>query len=151
MQLYRHTQIGYVVLVLLGIGIAALLLLTPAGGLTVLEAGIGVVLVLALILFGTITIDINEEKFSFWFGVGLIRKMIPLSQIEGCSRMSYPWYYGWGIRYTPSGWLFNVSGQTAVSLTLKNGKKLQVGTDDADELCKVVTNEIAHRRERGTK
>lgn len=143
MQIYRHTQIGYVVLVLLGTGAAVLVLLMFTQGVTALEAGICVVLLLALLLFGTVTVEISDEKFSFRFGVGLIRKMIPLSQIEGCATTSYPWYYGWGIRYTPQGWLFNVSGRSAISLTLKNGKRLQVGTDDADELCKVVKNAIA--------
>jgi len=125
MPLYRHTQIGYAVLVLLGTGAAVLLLLMLTGGVTAIEAGICAVLLLALLLFGTLTVEISDEEFSFRFDVGLIRKMIPLSQIEGCVRTSYPWYYGWGIRYTPQGWLFNVSGGTAVSLTLKNGKRLQ--------------------------
>ena len=145
MHIYRHTQIGYVILVLLGTGTAVPMLQMFTGGVTALEAGICVVLLLALLLFGTVTVEISDEKFSFRFGVGLIGKMIPLSQIEGCVKTSYPWYYGRGIRYTPLGWLFNVSGRTAVSLTLKNGKRLQVGTDDADEICKVVMNAIARR------
>ena len=44
------------------------------------------------------------------------------------------WYYGWGIRYTPHGWLFNVSGLDAVELELKNGRTWRVGTDEPVEL-----------------
>jgi hypothetical protein len=146
MQTYKHTQIGYVVLVLVGTGAAVLLLRMLTGGATALMTGMCVVLLLALLLFGTATVEISGDKFSFRFGVGLIRKMIPLSEIERCVRTTYPWYYGWGIRYTPQGWLLNVSGTTAVSLTMKNGKKLQLGTDDADELCSVVTHAIAGLR-----
>jgi hypothetical protein len=130
----------------MGTGAAVLILLMLTGGATALMTGMCVVLLLALPLFGTATVEIRDDKFSFRFGVGLIRKIIPLSEIERCVRTSYPWYFGWGIRYTPQSWLFNVSGATAVSLTMKNGNKLQVGTDDADELCKVVTHAIAAQR-----
>jgi hypothetical protein len=47
-----------------------------------------------------------------------------------------PWYYGWGIRLIPGGWLYNVSGFWAVELQMKNGKRYRIGTDDAEGLAK---------------
>ena len=46
-------------------------------------------------------------------------------QIRGC---------GWGIRLTPYGWLYNVSGLEAVAISLRDGRKFALGTDDPDGL-----------------
>jgi hypothetical protein len=148
MQVYRHTQIGYIILGLVGIGAAVLILLMVTSEVTALEAGVCVALVLVLFLFGTLTVEISDKEFSFSFGVGLIRKSIPMSDIERCVISSFAWYYGWGIRYTPQGWLYCVSGLTAITLMLKSGKAIQVGTDNAEELCTAVTNAIRGFTER---
>ncbi len=142
MQVYRHTQIGYLILGILGIGTAVLVTLMFTIGLTPLGAGVCAALLLVFLLFGTLTVEVSDEEFSFRFGVGLIRKSIAMSDIERCVVSSFPWYYGWGLRYTPHGWLYCVSGLTAVTLELKSGKAVQVGTDDAEGLSSAVTNAI---------
>jgi hypothetical protein len=142
MQVYKHTQIGYIILAFMAVAAAIMIPIMLTSGAIALGAGVCVGIVLVLLLFGTLTVEIRDEKLSFWFGIGLVRKSIPLSEIGDCSISSFPWYYGWGIRYTPQGWLFNVSGFTAVRVMLKNGKRLQIGTDDADALCSLVTNAI---------
>jgi hypothetical protein len=53
-----------------------------------------------------------------------------------------PWYYGWGIHLTPSGWLYNVSGFWAVELQMKNGKKYRIGTDDPEGLVQVIQDKL---------
>ena len=40
------------------------------------------------------------------------------------------WFYGWGIRLTSRGWLWNTSGFDAVELTYLNGKRFIIGKDD---------------------
>jgi len=50
-----------------------------------------------------------------------------------------PWWYGWGIHLTPSGWLYNVGGARAVQLDLHNGRSLRVGTDEPERLCEAIT------------
>jgi len=37
---------------------------------------------------------------------------------------------GWGVHLTPCGWLYNVSGLDAVAITLRDGRKFALGTDD---------------------
>ena len=49
-----------------------------------------------------------------------------------------PWYYFLGIRYTPRGWLFAVSGSSAVELQLKSGKFFRIGTDEPERLIKAL-------------
>ncbi len=56
--------------------------------------------------------------------------------------MKNPWYYGWGIRLTPHGWLYNVSGSYAVEIKTKTGKKYRIGTDVPNELEKAIRQSI---------
>jgi hypothetical protein len=67
---------------------------------------------------------------SLRFGIGVIRKKFPVTGIETAGVVRNPWYYGWGIRKTPEGWLYNVSGLLAVELRMKSGEKYRIGTDD---------------------
>ena len=57
-------------------------------------------------------------------------KRVPLAEIAVCELIRIRWWYGWGIRLTPYGWLYNVSGLDAVAITLDNGRKFALGTDD---------------------
>ena len=99
-----------------------------------LLGSIVVVLAVALALFASLTVEIDAEHLRIRFGIGLIRKRFPLDQIDTCRPVKNPWIYGWGIRLTPHGWLYNVSGQEAVELKMKNGKTCRIGTDEPEVL-----------------
>jgi hypothetical protein len=45
-----------------------------------------------------------------------------------------PWWYGWGIRLIPGGWMWNITGNQAVELKLKSGRLLRIGTDEPEAL-----------------
>jgi hypothetical protein len=48
-----------------------------------------------------------------------------------------------GIRMTPSGWLYNVSGLSAIELSFKNRKtRIRIGTDKPDEIAEAVRGKI---------
>ena len=74
----------------------------------------------------------------FRFGIGLIRKRIPLAEIVEVRPVRNSWLYGWGIHRTPHGWLYNVSGWEAVEITLTSGKHLRLGTDEPQRLMQVL-------------
>jgi hypothetical protein len=90
------------------------------------------------ILIGTLTVEVAGGKLRCWFGLGLIRREISLSDVTKAEAVRNHWYYGWGIRYTPDGWLFNVSGLDAVRLTLASGKRFRIGTDEPQELVRAI-------------
>jgi hypothetical protein len=54
--------------------------------------------------------------------------------MTSCRIVTNPWYSGWGIRITPSGWLFNVSGFRAVEIQMKNGEAYRIGSDEPEKL-----------------
>jgi hypothetical protein len=53
---------------------------------------------------------------------------------------------GWGIRWTPRGQAYNVSGNRGVQLELKNGKKILIGSQRADELASQLQEAMFHAR-----
>ena len=135
--MYKHTQIGTVILVLLAVMMPIVIWSTMnrwfwIGGLT----GLGLLLI--AILFGTLTVEIGGEKISCWFGPGLIRKEFALEEVTEVETVRYPWYYGWGIRLTPKGWMFNVSGLDAVEISLRSGKHFLIGTDQPNKLASAI-------------
>ncbi|HEY2931845.1 MAG TPA: hypothetical protein VGK99_08850 [Acidobacteriota bacterium] len=54
-----------------------------------------------------------------------------------------PLYYGWGIRLTPSGWLWNISGLGGVEIQFDGGHKFRIGSDEPDRLAEVLRRQTA--------
>jgi hypothetical protein len=130
---YRHTQVGWQVY-LVTIPVALVLMF----GLVTRDPQVFVVMVAILaavfVCFGWLTIDINARRMLIKFGIGLVRRTLSLDTIRGFAPVRNPWYYGWGIRFTPHGILYNVSGFQAVEILLDDGRRVRVGTDEPDAL-----------------
>jgi hypothetical protein len=129
-DIYRHTQTGWVI-----IGSAAAVLalgwvVLPAGASAGVRLPFLLVAALMALLFGTLTVAVDTEAVRLRYGVGLIRKTIPLVDVQACREVRNPWYVGWGIRLAPSGVVWNVSGFDAVELDLPHGKRFRIGTDE---------------------
>lgn len=129
---YKHTQPAAVLIVALGLGSIVLLSFAPSAW-WVLPLNAALVL-----LFGWLTVEINERFLICRFGIGLIRKRFALRDIEEATTVRNRWYYGWGIRWTPHGWLFNAAGLDAVEIGMSNGKCYRIGTDQPGELLRAI-------------
>lgn len=90
---------------------------------------------LMVLVFGSLTVTVDGEVFQFVMGSGLIRKRVPLTTLRSWKVVKSPWYYGWGIRRYPGGWLYRVSGLQTVELQLVSGKQFRVGSDEPEALC----------------
>jgi hypothetical protein len=135
---YEHTQIGYLIICVLfaaTVFVAITGIVAPsARGVLLFDAIIEFILLICAIMFCKLTIKIDEETLLACFGIGLICKKVPLTAIVACDPIRIRWWYGWGIHLTPYGWLYNVSGLDAVAITLRDGRKFALGTDDPDGL-----------------
>jgi hypothetical protein len=135
MVIYRHSQAGTLTRWSLGCGVAlvALALLgnpaQPPIALVVLA-----ILLSCLLVFHSLTISVSADAVVMAFGPGWIRRSVPLSSIRAVRPVQNPWWYGWGIRMTPHGWLWNVSGLQAIELELHDGSRLRIGTDEPQRL-----------------
>ena len=93
---------------------------------------------IALFLFRSLTIEIDSTELRCFFGDGLIKRRFPLVEIISAKPVRNRWYYGWGVRLIPSGWMFNVSGLDAVELVLSNGKRFRIGTDNPQDVVEAI-------------
>ena len=137
MTRYEHTQIGHVIIWSL------LAIILIANGVTGAVAHwpaliVSLILLICLVLFYKLRITIEDDTLCASFGPGIIRKKVRLAEIVACEPIRIRWWYGWGIHLTPYGWLYNVSGLNAVTMTLRNGRKFALGTDDPDGLVDVI-------------
>ena len=139
---YQHTQIGYLIIIALAIALLFIVYLMTVYGFNWIAFAVLIVLGACLVLFATLAVVIEEDVLEIRFGPGVIRKKFPLKDIESCQVVKNPWYYGWGIRLTPHGWLYNVSGSYAVEISMKTGKRYQIGTDVPNDLEKVIRQSI---------
>ena len=133
MTRYEHTQIGHVIIWSV---LAIILIVSGFAGLSdrKIPLVVSIILLICLVLFYRLRITIEDETLWASFGLGIIRKRVRLAEIVGCEPIRIRWWYGWGIHLTPCGWLYNVSGLDAVALTLRDGRKFALGTDDSHEL-----------------
>ncbi|CAN5895294.1 hypothetical protein BH23ACT12_BH23ACT12_11240 [soil metagenome] len=80
---------------------------------------------------------------------GLLKtRTIPIPSVRSAEARTYKplrEYGGWGIKYGPKGWVYNVSGKEGVQLKLENAKPLLIGSGRANELVEAITSSPAYR------
>ncbi|HEV2721172.1 MAG TPA: hypothetical protein VG323_14210 [Thermoanaerobaculia bacterium] len=135
---YRHTQIGWLIIVFMGAGAAIFAAILAHSGMSIIALGGLIVMAAMLAIFSTLTIEVTDEEFRFHFTFGLFGREIPLPAIAKCVEVENSVLYGWGIRVTPVGKLYNVSGAKAVELRMRGGDRLCVGSDEPARVCAVL-------------
>ncbi len=134
---YHHRQVS--VLTQLFGALALMVILawysSNGDGIALLVAGSVALLVGVL---HALTIRVTDTTLAWHFGFRLFSKSAPLADIAGVEPVRNRWWYGWGIRYTAHGWLYNVAGLDAVEITRRNGKTFRLGTDQPDILASAI-------------
>lgn len=133
-MMYKHTQIGYLFDIVLSISLLILLFIEVVYEFTPIVLALFIFLLLSLVLFPSLTIEIDKTKLIIRFGLGIISRNFNLENIRSCRVAKNPWYYGWRISLTPHGWLYNISGLSSVEILMKNGKRYRLGTDEPERL-----------------
>ena len=139
---YQHTQIGWV-----SIGVSAFVVASVVG--LCAWRGEWTTMFLATALLGLaisqtcrMTVTVREGRVVVTSGTGHLRKVVDLGEVAGCEPVRNRWYYGWGLRLIPNGWLINVSGLDAVELKYRGGGVLRIGTDEPCQLCDAIQAEL---------
>ena len=137
MVIYEHTQRAHLIIWIAAAAIivfllAALMINQPYAWIALAIP----VILLAVVawLFSSLTVTVAEKELRWYFGPGFWNKAIARDDIQSSEAVRTKWWYGWGIRYTPKGWLYNVSGFDAVAITEGSGKTTLIGTDRPQEL-----------------
>jgi len=133
---YKNTQIGYVTG---GAGILGMLItyysfMAEDGALGLFGAVMLGFFGVLTVLFSTLTVEVTDRTFRFYFGPGFWTRSFAICDIQSVKVVRNPAYYGWGIRSTFHGWLYNVSGLRAVELDIKGEGTIRVGTNEPERL-----------------
>jgi hypothetical protein len=136
MKTYQHTQPGTTIVA----SVSVLCILFAIGAIFIHLFVISVLLLgITIWLFRSLTIEISDTDLIWYFGSGWPRKSVLLSEIASAEPIRTGFWNGWGIHYTPRGWLYNVSGHDAVAIKLRSGKQFCLGTDQPQELAVTLT------------
>lgn len=133
---YRHTQVANWIWSLLG-GVAVVLFVVGMSDwrpMRYAAVALCPLLVLGGWMFRSLTIEIVDGELHWRFGPGWIHKRVPLAEIASARVVRTSVIEGWGIHYSRFGWLYNISGLNAVAITLRNGKRFCLGTDQPEAL-----------------
>jgi len=141
MQPYKHRQFGTLMVSGLGAGLILILfvlLKAPPGPARIISWSVFLLIACSLLLFWSLTVEIKPDHILVYFGFGVIHKEISFSEIKDTRVVRTPWFYGWGIRPAPHGWMFNVSGFGGVELVFKNKSRFRIGSDQPQELLSAI-------------
>jgi hypothetical protein len=105
--------------------------------------GIILLLLAFLALFSNLTVTGFPTYLEMKYGIGLVRKKFEYTDIKYCSVKKNRWFYGWGVRKIPGGWLYNVSGLWCVQIDMKNGKMYQIGTPEPEKLVEFIKSRMS--------
>ena len=148
---YHHVQTGWAVILGSVVGFGLALVVTLSLSASTLAAVPWLVfalfglLALGLLTYATLTVIVDAEQVRVYFGIGLIRKSIPVADIARCEVVRTPTWWGWGMHWTPSGWLYNVSGRAAVRLEMTSQRPVMIGSDEAERLKAAIDAGLARR------
>lgn len=138
MTVYEHTQFGRGLVILFVISavllVALLAVLPRQPHMIAVLLLVLAVLLLSAFLFRSLTVRVTHEDVAVWFGSGLIRRRIRVADLTGVRAVRNPWWYGWGVKITPRGWMYNIGGLDAVEVDLRNGRHFRIGTDEPEQL-----------------
>ena len=139
---YKHSQYSWwtVLVSLFLMGLVVYLYITHLwGGALALALGIAVFGILILLLSYRLKVEVDDSHIHLAYGIGLIHRSITRADVTGAEAVHNSFWYGWGIRWTPHGWMWNLSGLDAVEITYTSGKKFRIGTDDSEQLIQALS------------
>ncbi len=139
-QAYTHKQWGIVTFTIIPILAACIFVFSSeVHELPPLSLGVVIgLLTLVIILFSSMTIEVNESEVSWFFGPGVFKKSLLLEEIGPCRKVKNPVWMGFGIHAFGTGWIYNVSGLLGVEIELKGGSFIRLGTDEPNYLIKAI-------------
>lgn len=118
-----------------------LVLAWPANGGAAQAALLAIVLGQLAVLAGLSHFDVAVDESAVHWSYGFFgwpNWTLPLTDIRQVEPARSSWVEGWGIRRTKEGMLYNARGPGAVRLTLKDGRRLRLGSDEPERLAALI-------------
>jgi hypothetical protein len=147
---YHHTQRGPLYLTLYLVALVLLFLgryaVPDQAGRVAMAVGALVCVVFSL-AFRTLTVTDRGDELELRFGpLPFFGKRIPYARLRAVRRARSKLIDGWGIHFVPGrGWTYNLWGYDCAELELEGGRRVRVGSDDADNLVAFLQTKVASR------
>lgn len=145
--MYKHTQFGWAIwgiIVWISSFVGVALVLT---GPNIGTLGFLALLLIMAVLFGTLTVEVDDKAIRWWFGPGVFKKEVALTDIVSVEAVINSWSHGIGVRITHDGWVYGVNGFRAVALTLKDETQIRIGTNQQRKLTDLLEAKTAQNRQ----
>jgi hypothetical protein len=113
-----------------------------------------VLVLLTTLVFSSLTVEVADGELRFHFALGFWKKRYPVADIVRATPTRSAWWEGLGIRITPRGWLYTVSGGPAVEITPRGKAPFRLGTPEPEAVVAAIEAERGpgeiHRRDAET-
>lgn len=102
--------------------------------------------------FSAMTVTVTADVVEVRFRLGWPHRSVKRRNIASHEPVRSPWWYGWGLRFIPGGFMWNVWGLDSVELRMapdasdsflfadRPGKSFRIGTDDPEGLDRALRN-----------
>lgn len=150
---YKHTQIGYLIIIITLIMLvffawlensarAESPLYDSGANFAITSTMVSIIFILAS--FFSLQVNIDQKHLRIKFGYGIYQKKFLLQDMISAKAVKNRWYYGWGIKvcFWPKMWIYNVSGFDAVEIVMKNGRIYRIGTDEPKKLEQAIAKSL---------
>jgi hypothetical protein len=142
-EIYRRTQMAYAILIPIDVIVIVCIYLGITTQMPVyLLVAVG--LAIAGSLFFGLTVVGTEDTLRIAFGVGLIKREFKIAEMLSVRPYRTAFWQGWGIHRCSDGTIYNVSGFEAIQLTMLDGKKYIIGTNDQRRLLTYIEERRHH-------
>ncbi|OHU86624.1 MULTISPECIES: hypothetical protein [Pseudoalteromonas] len=143
--MYRHTQFSWAIMAILAWVASFLILATWLLGYNVMVLVFAIILAILCCTFYALTIEVDKEKrtLSWWFGPGVAKKTLNFEDITEIKGVTNSFRHGVGMRITNDGWVYSASGFSAIEVSLPDGMKYRLGTNDQANLLSALSEKIA--------
>ncbi len=115
-------------------------------GSTAVPFVVSLILTLVMLIFFKMCITVNAKGVSWQFNFKFLKKSIDRKDIVKTEIITCPWYWGVGIRLTPHGVMYNVSGSKAIKICKADGTSVLIGTDQPVKLKQSIEQIILEKR-----
>jgi len=90
------------------------------------------------LLFGVMKVSVDRRELRVRFLLGVPRATLAVTDIEACTVTRSKLETGFGMSIKPSHGKYCISGPSAVSILLRNGRTYLVGCPDPEQLLKAI-------------
>jgi hypothetical protein len=134
-KIQTNPRLYYLLIVIFGVLIITQMLTRQTSAGVLVSMGIAIIVaVFVMLSFQSLHIWVDNSAIYLSYGVGMVKRTFPLTNISEVKPIRLHWYHGYGIRYTPLGTLYNIAGNQAVYINPVAGRPFLLGTDDPEGL-----------------